>query len=206
MAQQSSLPGISVADHSNLGRDWENQLAATHEWYRRQRWADIVKNPSEWKYTGAKEYNSRRLAEPAMVAATGDGLYMIRVPSDVDYSGGGRGFGKHFSICFDAKTSKQLPVPLKMFKGHQIARVMESARCGSLAGFLLRLSSLDRVFWLPHRVIYFKETVYLKSRAGRRAKAGTASLTLGELESNCPEVKKCPANGLWDYLKVLLEE
>lgn len=199
MKDQQALPGIRRADHSNLGKDWEAQLEAVHEFYRLQARADIVKNPVEWIYISENDYKKGFAENPAQVARTGDNLCMRRVPSDVDFAGG----GKDFSICFDAKTTvSRSRVELKMFRPRQIARLKESKRCGGLSGFLLHLSALQRTFWLPVGFIAQKEEKYLASTAGgrRRAKPGSASITLEELEEFCLEIKRNPANNLWDYL------
>jgi hypothetical protein len=38
---------FQVSNHSNLGKDFEREMRATHDWYRLQGWADVVKNPTE---------------------------------------------------------------------------------------------------------------------------------------------------------------
>lgn len=195
-----------------MGRDWENQIENVHRWYRLRKIADIVKNPSEWIFIGEREYEeirrkiSCRQLDPGKIAATDNGRFMKLVPSDIDFSGGGRGFGGHFAIAFDAKATMGNRLPLANVKAHQVRRLVESARCGCLAGFLVLLSEQNRAFFVPADFMDRKFVDLERSKVSRRRAApGAASLSLPELEQNAVEIFRNKSNGLWDYLPRLLQ-
>lgn len=195
---QTSL--FKRADHSNLGREWENALIAVHDWYRMQRRADVVKNPSEWVFVGPQAYMKViRNCDPGMLAITANGRHLIRSRSDVDFSGGGRGF----SICFDAKHCEQKLYPLANLTDHQIRRLIDSSRCGCISGFMLRMEMFNRVFFIPAAYADDRKTA-LQRQGSKRAKAGTASLSISDLEQNCVEIHRNHINGLWDWLPALV--
>ncbi len=200
--RQETLPGIARANHSNRGAGFEAELAATHDWYRRSGLIDVVKNPSEWIFISEKEYRGQigriaeKLAAAGTIAETDNGRFLMRVPSDVDFSGG----NDKFSVCFDAKETAENRVPLPMLKPHQIARLKQSARCGTRAGFMVKLVKAERVFFVPAAVADRKYEIWLKSSYGKkRAPAGAASLSLAELELHALEIKKNRQNSLWDW-------
>lgn len=205
MSRQNTL--FAVANHSNLGKGFEKDLAATHDWYRLQRWADVVKNPSEWQFISEREYQemltklSGGALEPGSLAICDNQRKMRRVRSDVDFSGG----GKNFSVCFDVKETSADKLPLSMLKPHQIHRIRESAACGTVAGFLVMLSLYDRFFFIPSLFIQNKNENYLRQKIGkRRASKGSASITLSELEANCVEIFRHKTNMLWHWLPRLV--
>lgn len=186
------------ANHSNLGREFENELCLVHEFYRTKGVADVVMNPRDWVFINEKAYQrALQQQQASMVAKTGSGRFMIRSRSDVDFSGG----GKNFSICFDAKSCEGPTFPLANFTEHQIARLRQSARCGTIAGFMVQMKKVDRVFFVP---VDYADKRYIKwiVQPGRRAKPGTASISIKEFEENAVEVVKS-ISGLWDWLPVL---
>lgn len=189
-------------NHANLGRSFERELEATHEWYRAQNLADVIKNPNEWQFVSEKQYAERQKLVslgkfPAGSAAACDnGRKIFRVKSDVDFSGG----GKRFSVMFDAKETSGKNFPLSNIKGHQIQRMVNSSRCGVIAGFMIKI--VDRVFFVPASVVRAKENKLLVQR-GRRAKPGTASFSIEELEANAVEIPRNRINMLWDWYSVL---
>ncbi len=202
------MPNIHVHNHSNLGKDWEAELENVHHWYRLERAADVVKNPSEWVFIGQREYEdilrkiSLKQLAPGKVAATDNGRFMKLVPSDIDFSGGGRGF----TIAFDAKATAGDRLPLDNIKPHQIRRLLESSRCGCVAGFLVLFREHLRVFFVAVDFVDRKFELRERSRPGRRrAAAGTASLSISELEAAAVEIFRHPKNGLWDYLSRIVK-
>lgn len=202
MTRQVNLPGLKNISHSNLGIGFEKELETVHDYYRRQRWCDVVKNPSEWKFITDGQYAALAYKNPGGVAKTGNGFFMRRIPSDVDFSGGGKSKNGKFSICFDAKESSAKTFPLSNFQKHQIGRLRESAMCGAIAGAMIYLTVFNRVFFVPAAFLTGKETVWL-SQPGRRAKPGTASISLAEFEDHAVEIKN--VNGLWDWYAVLVK-
>lgn len=205
---QRELFRTARADHSNRGRGFEMELAAVHDWYRMQGKADIVQNPSAWAFISDKEYLERLKAiekgkaSPGTLAVTDNGMKLMRVPSDVDFSGG----GANFAICFDAKETREMRVPLFHLKTHQIHRLMLSSRCGTIAGFMIKFTKPGRVFFIPARYARDKEDQLLKQTGRKRAKAGTASISIEECEKNGVEIFRHKMNTLWDWLAVLVKE
>jgi recombination protein U len=188
------------ANHSNLGRDWERELESVHDFYRASGRADIVKNPHEWVFITDNQYRSACVKYSAgMFARTANGRWMMRSRSDVDFSGGGAGF----SVCFDAKACASATFPLSNLTDHQIRRLKQSARCGTVAGFMIRMSKFSRVFFVPVAYADRRHLGWLTQ--GRRARPGTASLSLADLEENAIEIP-CGANRLWDWLACLIKE
>lgn len=203
---------FDVTDHSNRGLSTEKQLIAAHDYYRLQGIADVVKNPSEWIYISEAEY--RRLKEKqerggikrGTLAVTDDLRKMRRVPSDVDFAGGGKCSSGHFAICFDAKESAGMRIPLANFKEHQIRRLLQSARCGNIAGFMIRMSDHDRMFFAAAQFIEKRYTDWIKQTYGnRKAKPGTASISVEELEANAIEIFRHRTGGFWDWHGALVK-
>jgi recombination protein U len=196
------------ADHSNRGREWENQLKAVHDWYRLAGKADVIQNPNEWSFISptTKRSTAHRY-DKGTFATTDDGRLLMRQQSDVDFSGGGKGF----AVCFDAKTCAVDRFPIDSFREHQILRLRQSSRCGTIAGFLIRMSSVDRVFWIPADYAenrYFKWKTAPRSRGTTKTRgrvaAGVGSLSIEDLEGHGIEVTRNKVNGLWDWLAVVL--
>ncbi len=191
------------SNHSNLGVDWEAQLIAIHDVYRLRGVCDIVLNPREWVFVSDVKYNAHVAKYgPGFVAVCGTGRKMIRTRSDVDFSGGGKGFGLPFSICFDAKSCKAKTFPLTNFASHQIARLRVSAKCGCIAGFMVRMEAFDRVFFVPSSYAALREEALLR-QTGRRAKPGTASISIAEMEDEAVEISR-DKNGMWDWAPELV--
>jgi len=202
---------FSVTSHSNLGKGFERELRATHDWYRMNGTADVIQNPNEWAFISEKEYAScmEKLRKgqfpPGSLAECDNGRKMQRVKSDVDFAGGGKGF----SVCFDAKeTEQQSRFPLSNLKASQIERVVRSSRCGvAIAGFMVKFTVLDRVFFIPAAMARAKENKLLAQTGGgrKRARPGTASFSIEELESGGAAIEIFRhKNGLWDWMKYLL--
>lgn len=188
---------FKVANHSNLGKDWEKQLEALHDFYRLRRLCDVVKNAERWIFCCEKDYEKYSRFDPGMVARDGKGRPMRRTESDIDFSGG----NANFSICFDAKETSADRLSLDFFKPHQVSRLLVSAKCGSVAGFMVKMTKFDRVFFLNIALVDAKIIAKIK-QTGRRAKPGTGSFSLSELEENATEIKKS-ANGQFDWFVAL---
>lgn len=197
MKDQKQL--FARADHSNLGRAWEKELEAVHEFYRISAKADIVKNPNDWTFISERDYQKLSARyHPGMFARTDSGSMLMRARSDVDFSGGGKGF----AICFDAKVTEKPHFPLANLSDHQLARLRQSARCGTIAGFMIKLAAHDRVFFLPARQADERFT-HWQTHRGRRAKPGMASIKVEDLASIAVEITKNKINGLWDWLPAI---
>lgn len=182
------------------GKQFEQELTATHDWYRFNRKADIVQNPNEWQITTEKHYSQRlskikaKKASPGTLATTDKNQRMLRVYSDVDFSGG----GENFSVMFDAKETSVNRLPIANIRPHQIDRLYKASRCGVIAGLMVKLVKVDRVFFIPAAVVRDKEADLL---AGR----GSASFSISDLEDDAVEIRR-NTYGLWDWLSVLTGE
>ena len=210
--RQNHLPGVSRADHSNLGADFEAELDAVHHFYRLQRAADIRKIPHKWNLISEAGYLKLRQKLPAsMLARTDDGKFMQRVKSDVDYLGGGRlsgpqfPEGRSFSLAFDAKSVRGARFPLANVEPHQLVKLRDRARCGYLAGLMVRFSEAGRVFFAGVDFVARRVEEMEKQKRGRRARAGTASIPLQDFIRFTIEIPPNPKNGLYDYLTRIVE-
>lgn len=192
---------FGVADHANMGIEFEKELETAHDWYRLQGWADVRKIPSSWSFISFSEYQKLQQKLPgAHLAVTDDGRYMQRVKSDVDFVGAGERFG----ICFDAKVASGKSFPLANIPAHQLAKLKSRARCRIIAGVMIYMAAYDRVFFVPYRYLEQRETVLLQ-QSGRRAKPGTASISLSDLETHAVEIFRHKMNMNWDWLKALVK-
>ena len=199
MSNQQNLFG--VADHSNLGKKWEADLEATHDWYRMQRLVDVRKIPSNWEFISENEYKSylgKRY--PGTLAVCDNARKMQRVKSDVDYVGG----GSSFSIVFEAKTSAGTNFPLANIEPHQLEKLRQRDRCGILAGAMVMMAKYERAFFVPFKYLDKRNEILLK-QTGRRAAPGTASISLSDFESYATEIFKHKNNRLWDWLPQLVK-
>lgn len=193
---------FKVSNHSNQGLDFESELETTHDWYRRQGLADVRKIPNSWKIISFTEYQKLQMKlPPAHLAKTGDGKFMQRVKSDVDFVGAGEKFG----ISFDAKTCRATNFPLSNIENHQIYKLKDRDRCGVIAGIMVYLILFNRVFFVPYKYLELRQTILLK-QAGRRAKSGTASISLSEFEQHTIEIFRHKSNTLWDWFKYLAKQ
>lgn len=200
---QPTLTGVSVADHSNLGAGFEAEIAHVNGIYLNKKLVDVVRNPNAWEFvTGRDYFHYKSLYEKGdrRAARTGDGRYLRRCYSDVDFSGSSRGF------IFDTKETRGKSFPLANVEEHQVLRLVRSAECGNVAGALIKFTELDRVFFAPAAFLEEKYTAWKRSAAAnRQAARGTASISIAELEAHGIEVFRDKA-GNWDWLKVLGEE
>lgn len=179
---QKNLPGIKVHNHSKLGDEFEKDLDATHAQYEFRKIAKIDHHPSEWVYIGFDEYN-RYLANPKtapLVAITGNNRPMKRKATNVDFSGVCKTkIGIGFSIKFDAKMCGEKRISLDNFTRHQVENLVLSAKCGAIAGFMVNLYMLGKVFFISAEFVQKKQD---KNIGKLRAAPGDGSISLEELE------------------------
>lgn len=196
---QNNLPGITRANHSNLGREFENELETVHEMYRLQRRADIRKIPHVWTFISENEFIKLKQKLPAsMLARTEHGKYLQRTKSDVDFIGG----GSEMFLAFDAKTVSGNTFPLANLEGHQLRNLMLRRQCGAIAGIMLKFNQFNRVFFVPATFLQRRSEMLSVAKFGkRRAAPGTASLSIPDLEKSALEIQ--PIRGIFDYLSTL---
>lgn len=205
MSRQNTLPGIKVATHSNLGVSFEKEMEAVHIWYRLQRWADVRNIPRSWSYISQKDYLNYQQTHPAKsLAKTDDGRFMMRVKSDVDFVGGGLFQNKYFSIAFDCKETSTSRFPLNNVEPHQLDKLRDRTRCGFIAGIMLKFSETNRTFFVHYNLLSRRIEEMKKLKIGRRAKPGTASLSLTDCQDFTIEIFHHKQNMLWDYLPLLV--
>ncbi len=199
---QINLPGIKVATHSNLGKDFESDLEAVHDFYRLRCLADVRKIPNGWKLISETEYKNLQSKLPSShLARTDGGSYMQRVKSDVDFSGGGKtSSGKLFAIVFDAKQTNGSRFPLSNIEEHQLLKLKSRFRCGIVSGIMLQFNEADRVFFVPFEYLDARFEIWLKGKiTRRRAAKGIASISIEEASQNSIEIYRHRQNMLWDW-------
>lgn len=184
-----------ATNHANRGKEFENELKATHEFYLLRGLADIVQNPNAWDFCNANLFNAIATKNPHGVAKTAAGSTIRRIKSNVDFSGG----GNCRTFIFDAKQTTGQSFPLAKVEEHQIVRLRRSAKCGNTAGLMIKFSELDRVFWIDADTLEERYTAW-KKQPGKAAR-GTASLSIADLEANGVEIARDRINGLWDWLR-----
>jgi penicillin-binding protein-related factor A (putative recombinase) len=186
-------------DHSNLGKGFEAELAAAHDWYRMNHVIDIVQNHNLWEYAEGQGWHRARVRYESgdrTVARTGDGGFIIRQKSDVDFSGGG--------FVFDAKETSAERWPFSSIEDHQVLRLQQSKQCGSTSGIFIKFVKHDRVFWLGSPTLSAVFNKWMVASYGRRrAKPGEASLAISQLEEMGIEIFRHPVNKLWDWFERL---
>lgn len=206
MARQPNLPGTNKRSTSNLGKNFEAELKAAHDFYREKGWVDVSQNTSQWEFV-PDWWIKKKLADGRingdMYAKTPNGSTIARVKSEPDFAGG----GANFSIKFDAKESRGNSIPLGNFKPDQIHRLKLSAKCGGVTGFMVKMSEHERVFFISEKFVAEKYEAWmrLKNIPGKNAPKGTASISIAELEEFGKEIKRHRINGLWDWFPVLIQ-
>lgn len=203
---QQTLFGATRADHSNLGKEFERDLDATHAKYAIQRLAKIDHHPNEWVYIGNNEYTSL-LANPKMrslVAKTGDGYWMKRRATNVDFSGVAKIklLNVGVEVKFDAKMTAGERIPLDNFETHQVDNLILSTECGAIAGFLVMFYDarpVERVFFVPPDLVRRKKD---KNFGKIRASKGDGSITIAEMEQYAREIPY--SNRFVDWYPVLI--
>lgn len=179
------------------GREFEAELDAVHKWYKLQAKLKMYHHGQEWAYISEFEYQRTIRTNPAILARTGDGRTMKRLKSIVDFTGG----NDYKSFAFDAKEVQEKTFPLSMVHEHQVDSLNDATRCGMIAGVLVKFSEDDRVFFIFSSVLRDKYEGWKKQTG--RAKPGTASFSIPELEQAGVEVFRDKMNMLWDWYSVL---
>lgn len=202
--EQPNLLGINRADHSNLGKAFEEELEFMHKQYRREGAVDVVQNPNSWEFARGEHWHFYKKLfhqKDHKAALTGDGRPLMRVYSEVDFSGGN---GEQ-SFCFDAKMTKGSRFPFDSIKPLQVTRLKESARCGTCAGVMIQFYEHRRVFFISIEKFAPKYDAWYKTSdlRGVRAKPGTASLSIEECEQIGVEVFRRGNSDYWDWYAVL---
>lgn len=207
---KDQLTLFSVGNHSNLGLAFERDLENVHHWYRMQGWADVRKIQSSWTFISEKEYQglmslvARKAYDPGMLAVCANQRKMKRIKSDVDFVGGGGGGGKqNFSIAFDAKTCSGNTFALSLIEPHQMEFLRQRHRCKITSGVMVLMAQFNRVFFVPFAYLDKRQSA-LQMQTGKRAKPGTASLSMSDFEANAIEITKHKINMLWDWLPRLV--
>lgn len=164
--------------HANLGKNFEADLERTHHFYAISKKASIERNPEEWRYTSASQYAKMAQKAPTITARTANGLYLVKVRSDVDYSGVVLGR----AIAFDAKQIQGKSFPLGNLTEGQLRKLMAMDAAGAIAGIMIRFTDAGgRVFFIPAKVLD-EVTIKMLYRGGRR------SLALADCEERGIEI------------------
>ena len=192
MPEQPPLFDKEKTSHARRGKEAEGYLNRTHEIYLRRGQACINKNAERWNYCNANKYAWGEKKAPMIYAKTADGKHFLeKVKSDIDYSGSAR--GRH--IAFDAKQTDEKRFDLNLLERHQEQSLRMVHLSGAIAGVMLYLKSLLRIFFIPYPVL---QEAYLQ----RDFKRGPKSISLEDLEAKAIEIPlKYP---FFDWLDVLV--
>jgi recombination protein U len=158
--------------------------------------AFVNRNPVEWETVSRKERDDALQAgriTNSQWAQTGDGRILIQKQSKTDFEGGGRN-GRGFAVLFDAKQTGAASIPLANFREHQVKSLSRAARCGVIAGFMIRFTRTNRVFFAPAPLV---EECFVKSRL----QSGRKSISTEMLLAGGKEIPV--KNELVDWLGVL---
>lgn len=161
------------------GKILEDMLDFTHQLYRNQRRADIVK----------------KQIQTALDRKTGQMRYIRR--EGFDFEGTAAPLGK--SICIEAKEAKdRLYIDKNNKQGlrlHQLEALLLRASFGACSG-VIWMHSPREIFLLNHQFLsWFYNDVYKEDKR--------KSITVAIAEKNeCPQVF---SNGMIDYLKALTD-
>lgn len=223
---QPDLPGQKTSSNSRKGKDFEAEIEAVNDYYRLRGIVDVVKNaekwvvfdklkpgqtaesyfravPSKFKSGGNKIQLHTSVIPPKNyvadnLAVTANGWVLKREDSDVDFSGG----NDEAAYAFDAKESKGDYISMDNLKPHQIQRLKVSRKCRCVAGFLIKFTDHNRVFFAPIKFVIEKEELR-RRQTGKRAASGTASISIKELEIQGREVFQDKVSGLWDWFRYI---
>lgn len=180
---------------ANLGKAFEMDLERTHQFYQVKKLASIDRNPVEWRYTSPQTYNkyANSRGMDRLVARTASGSHLIKAASDIDYSGVAKGR----AVAFDAKETSTKNFPLGNVELHQVNALLNKARCGSIAGLMIRFTSVKRVYFVPVAVVD-EAIIKMQFHGGRK------SLSLAECAGLGLEIPV--SQNLIDWLPVLLKD
>lgn len=182
---------MQATTHANLGKDFEADLERTHHMYAIQKRASIERNPEEWRYTSAGQYAKLAQKAPTITAKTANGLYLVKVRSDVDYSGVAMGR----AVAFDAKQIQGKSFPLGNLSEGQLRKLMAMDAAGAIAGIMIRFTDAGgRVFFVPAKVLD-DVTIKMLYHGGRK------SLALADCEERGIEIPT--SRNLIDWLPTI---
>lgn len=161
--------------YANRGKGLETLIDYTNSVYLRKRIACIHKIPTPIKV----------IRKNGKIAKA-----WFDAKSTVDYIGVSK--GKH--IAFDAKSTEQKSLPLKMIQEHQIEHLSYTAEQNGLSFFIVEFSTFQEYYFIPFSLVleYIKEA----KRGGRK------SIPYRAFQEKGKQIKA--ANGVpIDYLSVL---
>lgn len=176
-AEQQVLPDTKVVSHSNLGKELEDALNRTHHRYAMQRVAHVSQNPKNWAYTSKEKYDYLKQTVKSVVAQTADGKYLQAKKSNIDFSGNAG--ARH--VAFDAKQTKGKSFPLKNVERHQIEKLLLTEQSGGIAGLIVWLSDVHRVFFVSASMLD-KAVIEMLFKQGR------SSISLQQFEDEAAEI------------------
>lgn len=184
----------SNQNHTHLGREFERMLEQAHAVYAVKKMADVKKNPVEWKYISKSGYDKMKHYRQDFVAQTNTGRFIMRVKSNIDFSGvaGGR------HVMFDAKQVSRMNFPLADLPEHQLRTLLFSERCGAISGLMIYFSTYKRTFFVPAGYVDRVGTQML-------VKGGKKSISLSDCGENGTEIPKT-AMIECDWLSVLIDK
>lgn len=224
---QPDLPGQKHVSNSRKGKQFEGEISAVNDFYRAKGIVDVVQNAEKWTVFDrlkpgqtAESYFRAAAAPPKVkssgrmiqygssmfekqfvadnIAITPNGWVLMRADSDVDFSGG----NDECAYAFDTKECAETYIPMEKLKAHQIHRLWLSAKCRCIAGFMIKFTKANRVFFAPVGFVTEKQMIW-QSQTGKRAASGTASISIAELELRGREVFQDKRNGLWDWFRYI---
>lgn len=208
-AEYLNLFGDKQTSHANLGKDFEDALEIVHRrLYATNKTGFIQKNNLDWVYTSKENIDNALAAgklSPAQCAKTLDGRYLVSKQTKPDFEGGilfdWVKLATH--ILFDAKQTKGKSISLTNLKNHQIETLALAQMCGSLSGFMVHFSDVDRVFFLSAlSVRQINDEAKYAPRKNDRAVSGSQSISIKTCEMIGVEVKRI--NGFWDWRDALV--
>jgi penicillin-binding protein-related factor A (putative recombinase) len=148
--RQRPLPALRHrTSQSNRGKDWEEVLSRTHDWYRSGGFGYMRQNPGVWNYCGQTAYKN---SPPVVTAMTGDGRPLIRMKSAPDFTGQILGV----PVEFDAKEFAEASIAIQKVAGEKLdghvveylAEQQASCRGRGHFGFMVLEKRHSRVWWV----------------------------------------------------------
>jgi penicillin-binding protein-related factor A (putative recombinase) len=192
-----TLAGVEAATpQGDRGKFWEGVLERTHDVYARRGTGKIYHLPNDWAFCHPATIS--RLNLPGeMWARTGAGRTIRRVKSGPDFVGGFG--GRH--VEFDAKEFMGASIPLeKSFTLHQVEKLRQAERSGSLAGFMILAKRTMTAYWLlASQVLRLLDLL-------RFNQLPCKSLNLAWLDEHAKTLGQVSPVGIFDWAAVLVPE
>ena len=175
-------PAKKDLSFSNRGKNLEDDLNETNEFYVAQGIANIYKKPVPIQIV--------KVEYPKRSAAVIREAY-FRTPSTTDYNGVWNGY----YIDFEAKeTESKTSFPLKNIHDHQIKHMQAVIVQKGIAFFIVRFSTLNRTFVAPFQMI---EKAWIEMENG-----GRKSIPLTRFEEYAEELQLGVRPRI-DYLQII---